>query len=399
MGGRARQTDAGFHPGNPVMNEELSLYFHIPFCARHCAYCDFNTYTEPQNSPLVQAVVEAMEADLRRCSAPLAARPLSTVFFGGGTPTFLPASQQIRLLQTARECLDMQQDAEISTEANPSFADSERFAALRCAGFNRISIGVQALHNGILKQLDRTHTAEEAVQAFDRAREAGFENISLDLMFRLPGQTLTLWKESVEAALSLQPEHLSLYSLTLEPGTRFERLHAGGRLALPDEETDLQMYRWAIWRLQRAGYVHYEVSNFAKPGHECRHNLGYWYNREHLGIGPGAVSYLNGERSKRERLPARYVQKVHAAEDLFVESERLAEAEALGETIMLGLRLRSGIVLQPLEQRFGISPLLHYAAVLNRLQQQGLVQLRRGTLRLSRRGLFLADTVAAEFVG
>ncbi len=323
---------------------------------------------------------------------------METVFFGGGTPTFLNGGKLSEILQAIRDNFDVASDAEISSEANPGSSDAEKFAAMRVAGFNRLSVGVQSFDDALLMGLGRLHTAAEAETAVAVARSAGFKNLSLDLMFGLPGQTRDHWRKSLDRALASRTEHLSLYALTLEPGTRFERLHRGGKLDLPNEDDELAMYEEAIARLTDAGYEHYEVSNFALPGYRSRHNQVYWRNGEYLGIGPGAVSYLNGRRWKRERLPNRYAAKVEADENLCVESERLDPAGALGETMMLGLRLLDGIPLADLRMRFAIEPLNVYGAQIERLTRRGLLFIANDHLKLTHTGLLLANTVLSEFL-
>jgi oxygen-independent coproporphyrinogen-3 oxidase len=388
----------------PASPRPLAIYVHIPFCARHCAYCDFNVTVEREQSPLVLETVDAICRDIERAALeddsgePLHSRPVTTVFFGGGTPTFLTGAQLTRILATIRERFALDPDAEISSEANPGSSDAEKFAQMRAAGFNRLSVGVQAFDDRLLAALDRTHTAGEAERALRAAREAGFDNLNLDLMFALPQQTTTLWEQTLGRALALGTEHLSLYALTLEPGTRFERLHAGGKLDLPGEDAELEMYERSIEILTGAGYEHYEVSNFARPGFRSRHNHVYWRNEEYLGMGPGAVSYLNGRRWKRERLPARYNRKVAEGADLAVESECLDADGTLGETMMLGLRLRDGLPLQRLRDRFGVDPLVRYAAEIDRLAARGLLTREGDALRLTHRGLLLANDALSEFL-
>ena len=347
------------------------------------------------------ATVEAIRRDIERSARELSSGRLprvETIFFGGGTPTYLTGEQLSAILRTIRDCFEVAPDAEISSEANPGSSDVEKFAAMRAAGFNRLSVGVQAFDDGLLARLDRLHSAVEAERAIAAARAAGFANVSLDLMFGLPGQTLQLWRESLDRALEAGTEHLSLYALSLEPGTRFERLHRGGKLELPDEDSELAMYEEAIARLTAAGFEHYEVSNFARPGFRSRHNQVYWRNEEYLGVGPGAVSYLAGRRWKRERLPQRYAAKVAAGEDLSVELERLDAAGALGETMMLGLRLLDGIALSEVAARFAIDPLRHFAPQIADLSRRGLVLLEGDHLRLTHAGLLLANTVLSEFL-
>lgn len=389
-----------------------AIYVHIPFCAKHCAYCDFNTYVEKAQTRIAETV-EATRRDIAQTAlsyarkAPLA--EIETVFFGGGTPTLLSAPQLVSILDTIHDHFPLSPTAEISSEANPSSSDAEKFAAMKSAGFNRLSIGVQAMNNEILIALDRFHTVGEAERAVRSAREAGFTNLNLDLMFGLPKQTLSLWKETLEIALAFSPEHLSLYALTLEPGTRFERLHTGGKLLLPDEDTELEMYEWCIGRLKERGFEHYEVSNFAQlhltENFRCRHNQVYWHNEPYFGFGAGAVSYLDGRRWKREKLPLRYIEKVNTGlstewgeSNLEVEGETLTSEETLGETLMLGLRLREGVSLTEIENRFGVNVEGIFSEQIARLTREGFLTLSEDQLTLSHKGLLFANTVLGEFL-
>ncbi len=374
--------------------QDLGLYIHIPFCVRKCAYCDFNAYSGLGNlaAGFVDAVVREIE------SAPEQGRPAPTCFFGGGTPTYLGADQLVRILDTLRSTFAFAAGAEITSEANPSTTDAGKFAAMREAGFNRLSIGVQAFDDRLLAQLDRTHSASEAENTIHEARQAGFDNLSLDLMFGLPTQSRDDWNKSLDRAIDLDTEHISVYALTLEPGTRFERLHAGGKLPLPDEDTELWMYERAIERLTEVGFEHYEVSNFAKPGFQARHNLLYWHNEEYRGFGPGAVSYLEGRRWTNEKFPARYIKKVCEDGDLSVESECLDAGGALAETLMTGLRLRDGVRLAPLRARFGLDPLSRFAGAIEKLRQRGWLETDSHYLRLTPQGLLFANDVFIEFL-
>ena len=388
------------NPKSKIQNP-LAVYVHIPFCAKHCAYCDFNVVVERAGSALVPETVEAIRRDVERSAQALQQnepRRVETVFFGGGTPTYLTGVQLGAILQTIRDRFEVAPDAEVSSEANPGSSDVEKFAEMRAGGFNRLSVGVQAFDDALLLRLDRLHSASEAEKAIVAARSAGFSNLSLDLMFGLPGQTLDLWRQSLDRALQCETEHLSLYALSLEPGTRFERMHRGGKLDLPDEDSELAMYEEAIVRLTAAGFEHYEVSNFARPGFRSRHNQVYWHNGEYLGVGPGAVSYLEGRRWKRERLPKRYAEKVATGADLSVESEHLDAAGTLGETMMLGLRLLDGISLSEVAARFNVDPLQVFAAQIADLSRRGLVLLEGDNLRLTHSGLLLANSVLGEFL-
>lgn len=373
---------------------DLGLYVHVPFCVRKCSYCDFNAYSGLGD--LAEGFVDGAVAEITR--APERGRPSPTVFFGGGTPTYLNAGRLARILAALRESFLLSPDAEITSEANPSTIDSAKFEAMREAGFNRLSIGVQSFNDRLLAAMDRTHSAQEAEKAIRAARRAGFDNLSLDLMFGLPGQTREDWDATLDRAVDLAIAHISVYSLTIEPGTRFERLHAGGKLTLPDEIDELWMYERAIARLTESGFEHYEVSNFARPGFQARHNLVYWRNAEYRGFGPGAVSYVAGRRWTNEKFPARYIRKVHEYADLAVESECLDPAGALAETLMVGLRLRAGVAIAPLRARFGIDPLAHFDAPIARLQDRGWLQLSDDRLRLTHQGLLFANDAFLEFL-
>jgi oxygen-independent coproporphyrinogen-3 oxidase len=257
---------------------------------------------------------------------------------------------------------------------------------------------VQSFHPRLLRIAERDHSPAEALRAVEAARTAGFSNVSIDLIFGLPTQTRPDWEETLECAVSLKTEHLSLYALTIEPGTRFERLYRGRKLSLPDEETELWMYEHAIQRLTQAGFVHYEVSNFAKPNYESRHNRVYWLNEEYLGFGPGAVSYLHGRRWTNEKHPLRYIQKVQACEELSIASEKLDARAALGETMMVGLRLREGVSLSRLRDRFHLDPLQVYQKQIEKVMRLGLLEREGDRLRLTYRGLLMANTALVEFV-
>lgn len=372
----------------------LGLYVHVPFCVKKCTYCDFNAYSGLGD--LAAGFVDSVVAEIE--SAPERGRPAQTCFFGGGTPTYLSASQIARILSALRVSFAFAPDSEITSEANPSTIDAGKFAAMREAGFNRLSIGVQAFDDRLLAAIDRTHTAREAEDAIRVARRAGFENVSLDLMFGLPTQTRADWEASLDRAIGLETQHISVYALTLEPGTRFERLHAGGNLPLPNEADELWMYERAIERLSAAGFEHYEVSNFARPGFQSRHNLVYWHNREYRGFGPGAVSFVGGRRWTNEKFPARYNRKVGDRVDLTLDSEELDTVGALAETLMVGLRLRDGIPLDPLRKRFGVDPVTHFAGVIENLVRKGWLDVAPDRLRLTHQGLLFANDVSIEFL-
>lgn len=377
-----------------VNNGHVSIYVHIPFCARRCAYCDFNTYA--WRGSIVRDTLDAIRTQIEATDPEGIVVP--TIFFGGGTPTFPEPEHLLRILEAIRSRFQVLPDAEISIEANPGTVDRSRFAVLRQAGFNRLSMGVQAFDDHLLRVLGRVHSSGEAIRSYESARAAGFENINLDLMFALPGQTMRQWQRSVRIAVSLQPEHISCYALTIEPNTPFHTLYRKGLLDLPGEEEDLRMYQYAIRALTRAGYEHYEISNFAKPGFRCRHNMVYWRNEEYLGFGPGAVSYRNGVRWKCLSNPRRYVQAVRDGLSLAEEEERLPRIAALGETMMLMLRLREGADVKAVEQRYGVNLLQQYAHQVSRLRRLRLLEVTPEYWRITPKGLPIANTICAEFL-
>ena len=370
------------------MNPDIGLYVHIPFCLRKCRYCDFATY--PLRSDLMEPFLSALETEAESVGAEVQGA-VKTLFFGGGTPSLLDGPQMDRLMDALRRSFNIQPQAEITLEANPETADEPRLRAYRNAGVNRLSIGAQTFDDAALKQLDRTHSSEQISRAYQNARNAGFENINLDMMFALPGQTMRKWQEDARRALSLDPEHLSVYNLTIEPKTVFHYWNRQGRLSLPDEDLQADMYEWTLDEMERAGYPYYELSNFAKPGSECEHNLRYWRNKPHAGIGPGACGYLNGERTANTRGTRSYIKRIEEGRDPIVERERLAGKAARAETIRQGLRMRSGVPLTEYARRYGLNLLDDFQVEIEQVTRLGLTKLADGALRLTRRGVLLAN--------
>ena len=384
----------------------LSLYVHIPFCIAKCGYCDFNSYAldtllEKGHAGgdwarrYADALVE--EAGSRVEQFSLKGREVATVFFGGGTPSLFPAEETRRVLDFIAASFDLGPDCEITLEANPGAAEAERFGALREAGVNRISIGVQTFDDAALIRLDRVHTGDDAERAFRSARAVGFANVSLDLMFGIPYQTIDMAARDVERALDLGPEHLSAYELTIEPGTAFHARQARGELnGLPDEETALRMWEMRDTALAGAGYERYEISNFAKPGFACRHNLNYWRRGDYLGLGAGAHSLMEGERFWNHARPDVYAQ---SANDPTANSERVDEPEkALGEALMLGLRVKEGVSLARIAQECGADPEDAFGELFRELENASLVARENGRLLLSEKGTLLANQVLAKFL-
>ncbi len=377
--------------------KSTGLYIHIPYCLHKCGYCDFNSHAvDPVE---MERFVPALLAEIdHRADASGKDREVATVFIGGGTPTTLPAQALEAILERLRQRFRIRGDAEITLETNPATLAPGLFERLRAAGVNRLSIGVQSFDANELKLLERVHSVEEVHQTVASARAAGFDNLSMDLMFALPGQTAERFRAHLATALQKCPEHLSTYNLTIEKNTAFYKLHREGRLEMPQEEEQLAQYQQTLRTMADAGYEHYEISNFCRPGRECRHNLIYWNNGEYIGLGPGASSYLAGVRSRNCNLPARYIREVHATGQAVEFEETLEPRQAMGETLMLGLRLQKGIGIDAFEERFRTTLRQAYGRTLDGLLEKDLIQLDDNRIALSPKGLFLADSVILEFI-
>ncbi|MBC7227107.1 MAG: radical SAM family heme chaperone HemW [Thermoflexales bacterium] len=371
----------------------VALYIHIPFCRSRCTYCAFNTYAGRE--ALIPAYGEALCTEIR--AAPSA--PAHTVYFGGGTPSMLPPDTLARILRCLREHFPLSPDVEVTLEANPGTVDPAYLRAARGLGVNRLSLGVQSVHPDELRLLGRRHTWEDAVGAVRAARAAGLENVNLDLIYGLPGQALSDWQETLEAALSLAPDHLSLYALTLEEGTPLQERVARGELPPPDDDAAAEMYEWAEARLAQAGYLHYELSNWARSErHLCRHNLTYWYNELYLGLGAGASSWWGGRRWTNARHPEEYIRRLAAGRSVAEEVEEIPLRLEMGETMMMGLRLVEGVSDARFRARFGVGLAEAFGAELARLVGQGLLEWDGRTARLTPRGRLLGNWVFREFV-
>ena len=377
--------------------QPLGLYIHIPYCIHKCGYCDFNSHPIKQDE--MNHYIDALVAEMKHYAKTYSnTNIIRTIFLGGGTPTTLTVYQLERILKECVSEFTVASDAEITIEANPATIDIEQLKSIRQTGYNRISIGVQSFDKAELKLLDRAHGPEEIHSTVDRARKAGFDNLSLDLMFAVPNQSLSSWESNLNKALEKNPEHLSTYNLTIEQGTAFSKLQSNGKLIMPDDAHQLELYKRTIERLTKKGFHHYEISNFARRGKECKHNITYWENKNTLGLGAGASSYMNGTRFKNINLPAHYIRQVKEKKIAVEHSETLEPRQAMGETIMLGLRLLQGISIHQFEKRFQISFINLFRNIISALKKKELVIIEKGYLRLSPKGLFWADSVVLEFI-
>lgn len=373
-----------------------SLYLHIPFCHTRCHYCDFNTYAGilPLREPYVQALLKEISLAGEMARLPSGqARRTPTIFFGGGTPGLLTAAQVVRLLAECRLAFAVDEDAEISLEANPGTLDRQHLQGLRAAGINRLSLGAQSFDAGLLQTLGRIHSPQEIVQAVQLARQAGFGSLNLDCMFGLPAQTMRQWQETLEQALKLRPEHLSLYSLIIEKGTPFFTWTHEGRITPGDEDLCADMYDYARERLRAEGYEHYEISNWALPGHRCRHNLTYWWNLPYIGMGAGAHSFFAGRRFSVIREPREYIRRLARGQQPLEESTDVSRTAEMTETAFLGLRTLAGLHLPTFRQRFGMSFDDFVGERLRTVEEAGLLTRTRDWLCLSERGLLLGNEV------
>lgn len=374
------------------------LYIHIPFCRRVCPYCDFNVYARQE--VLIPAYLNALQRELLLWADEYGPGPVQTIYLGGGTPSLLEPKQVATLLDAVAKSFDLVGEVEITLEANPETVDRAKLQGYRSAGVNRLSLGVQTLAPHGLKVLGRAHRPETPRAAYRMARAAGFENVNLDLIYGWPGQTHQDWLTDLNTVLAWQPEHLSLYALTIEPGTPYERGVRRGILCLPDDETVALFAELAMDRLAQEGYEHYEISNWARSmDWRSRHNQIYWRNGWYIGVGAGAHAYLAGVHSVNEYLPTRYVARLEQGERPLVEQERIDRRTELVETMILGLRLiQDGISAQAVRERHGIDLWSAYGPVIDQLCESHMVEWNGEQLRLTRQAILVANEVALRFL-
>jgi putative oxygen-independent coproporphyrinogen III oxidase len=400
-----------------VDESPFSLYVHIPFCTAKCTYCDFNSFAGQDS--LMRPYAHAVVAEAALWAAVMRGRLVETVFFGGGTPSLLPLEHMATIVSGIKSSFNLAPGAEMTLEANPGTVDAAHLAGLYRLGFNRLSFGVQSFHDDELLQLERIHGRREVAEAYDWAREAGFENVNLDLIFGLAGQTIERWQENLEAAIEMAPEHLSLYALTLEEGTPLTRDVGRGRAEAPDPDLQADMYEWTCERLATTGYKQYEISNWARPGRECRHNLVYWHNGDWLGLGAGAHSHLFDERFADVANPRRYIELV--GESRGPNPGNVGEAfrppvsgapamrqttfceppdrsREMSETVILALRLREGLDLAAFACRFGVAVEEVFGPAIEETRALGLTEIVGGRLRLRDEAVLVGDEAMLRFL-
>jgi oxygen-independent coproporphyrinogen-3 oxidase len=398
---------SGARLGEPLIATPVAgIYVHVPFCVRKCDYCDFASFDGlSQHRPAyVAAVCQELDLETPRWQAV----QFVSLFLGGGTPTVLPDESLAQIVAAVRAALPWREVAEVTIEANPGTLTAQRLGALRQMGINRLSLGVQSWHDDELRLLGRIHTAAEARAAVQAARQAGFDNLSLDLMYGLPCQTLARWETSLAQAQALEPEHLSLYGLSLEEGTPLAARVAQGALPEPDDDLAADMYSLAEERLAAAGYRHYEISNWARstfgddqrdyPALASRHNLLYWQNERYLGLGSAAASFDGQTRTVARTHPLDYIAAISAGQSVVESAETLSAAERLDETVMLGLRLARGVRWQEMQTRFGVDARAVYAPTIAEQQALGLLAEDEAGMRLTAQGRLLGNRVFAAFL-
>ncbi len=396
----------------------LAVYLHIPFCVRKCRYCDFYSLslcTESTPEDLIQKYVLALirEISFFGQQSAFQGKKIGSLYLGGGTPTLLTIKQLSMLAEELKKWFVLSESAEITIEANPGTVSEHYLCDLRDLGFNRLSLGCQSFINDELKLMGRIHSAGESSASFAAARAAGSDNINLDLIFGIPGQTTEQWIYNLQQVMYLKPEHLSLYNLQLEDGTELARLVHDGNLAAPDEDIDAEMYQTAIYYALKNGYVHYEISNFARPGKQSRHNLVYWHDQYYLGLGAGAHSYYNGcrwsdirdikrychsLRTVNDLKPEKQINDLFMLNDLLEECEELTPQIEMSEFMIMGLRLQEGISRKNFNERFKIDIHDMYGKQIDSLICAGLLYSSGDKICLTERGMMLANQVFVEFV-
>lgn len=374
-----------------------ALYIHIPFCTNKCFYCDFNSYVAAGQP--IDAYLDALDNEMRLTVAELPPKTIDTVFVGGGTPTVLDPKQMTRFLASVRRHFPIAPNAEFTMEANPGTTDPEKLAAMREGGVNRISFGAQTFDEELLKAIGRIHEARDVVQSIANAKAAGFTNLSIDLMFGLPNQKLEQLKDSVNKAIELDLPHYSLYGLKVEENTLFYRLYQRDELPLPEEEEELAMYEYLMERLSGEGYRQYEISNFARPGYESRHNITYWRNEPYYGVGAGAHGYALGSRHVNIKGVQPYIDAANRALPR-LETNPVDAEDAMGDFMMVGLRMLDGVREEDFGRQFGGASMEEtFGWALSKLQKQGLLmRTERGGYRLTPQGVLLGNEVFGAFV-
>ena len=387
-----------------VFKRQMGIYIHIPFCVKKCSYCDF--LSAPAEADTIKAYVEAIILEIKASHTEIVV-PVPTIFFGGGTPSIIEPQYIVRILEAIRDQFEVEPEAEITIECNPGTVSLKKLLAYKAAGINRISFGLQSADNIELKSIGRIHTYEQFQDSYEMARRAGFDNINIDLIAALPNQTIASWENTVRKVIDLQPEHISAYSLILEEGTKLytviEMERTNGFDRIPCDDNEREMYYLTNELLEKAGYVHYEISNYAMPGYECRHNLSYWAPDHYLGFGIGAASYVGDVRYKNIEDIKEYIKYLSQTEILDlskiqVDVNQLTTENKMEEFMFLGLRRIEGISLKEFYKRFGVRYESVYGKLTKKFIEQELLLHTDDRIYLSERGIDMSNSVMCEFL-
>jgi oxygen-independent coproporphyrinogen-3 oxidase len=375
-----------------------SVYIHIPFCTNKCFYCDFNSYVT-QNQQLIWDYLHRLEKEMEMTVRDQPAKEIRTIFVGGGTPTFLSSEQMEYFLNSVQRHFPLQEaDMEFTMEANPGTTDLDKLRVMKDGGVNRLSYGVQSFNDDLLKRIGRIHDSKQVLVSIDQAKRTGFDNISIDLIFGLPDQTLDILNETLDQAFSLQLKHFSAYSLKVEENTLFHVLYEKNQLELPPEEEEESMYQVIMDRMKENGYEQYEISNFAKAGFQSRHNRTYWENKEYYGIGAGAHGYVNGKRHVNAGPVQQYIQLVSERGLPKVEEFAVSPQEAMEEYMIMGLRLIEGVSCEEFHRRYRTTIDEQFSQQIEELIELGLLEIQGDRIRLTTKGIPLGNEVFVKFL-
>ena len=387
--------------------KEIGLYVHIPFCKSKCLYCDFVSFAN--NNDMIERYIECVKKEIiqyateNKTMSEHGLEPkfiVKTIYIGGGTPSYIDEDYIVQIMETIKHNFEVKEDAEITIEVNPGTASKDKLEAYKKCGINRLSIGLQSTQNKILKNIGRIHTYEEFIITYAHAREAKFKNINVDLMINLPGQTLEDVKDSIKRIINLKPEHISVYSLIVEDNTPIKTLLEMHCLELASDEVERQMYWYVKETLEKHKYHQYEISNFAKEGHESKHNMDCWNQKEYIGVGLNASSFLDNKRYSNISALEQYITNIEQNEmnkNLILE-ETLNEESKMNEYMMLGLRKIAGVNIQGFKNTFNVNPIVRFCKPLEKLTKEGLVQIDENSIKLTSKGIDLANLVWEEFV-
>ncbi|WP_032121932.1 radical SAM family heme chaperone HemW [Clostridium amazonitimonense] len=372
--------------------KEISLYVHIPFCKSKCWYCDFPSFCGKDN--LMESYIKALGKEIKDKAL---IYNIKTIFIGGGTPTYL-SLDRLKELKEHMDKLNLSSNVEFTVECNPGTLEEEKLKVLKSMGVNRLSIGLQAYQNSLLKNIGRIHTIEEFLKNYELARKIGFENINIDLMFGLPNQNLEQWRESIIKIAELNPEHISAYSLILEEDTKFYDFYRKGSLNVPGEDVEREMYKELLLILNDFGYKQYEISNFAKEGKECKHNLVYWNMGEYLGVGSSSASYIESTRYKNVETIEEYIKGISKSNEAYGEVHRNSLKEDIEEFMFMGLRKIEGIKEDEFLNRFGKNIDSYYKKIIHKHMAEGLLNRGNGNIRFTAKGIEVSNYILSDFL-